>query len=144
MGKSFFSPIELVEWILLVFYWGRKLSGLDDAAHAQLSMIFLCFSPLSFDFFHKRVFWPQTVTETSCRLWFLRLAIVSAFLFTLTFICECLFSWSFYSLQLCAATAAFCITDYCEILCHFAACLFLSSLASSRRQTHTFLVCAMK
>jgi len=41
--------------------------------------------------FTKPVCWPQTVKETSCRLWFLRLAIVSAFLFTLTFICQCFF-----------------------------------------------------
>jgi len=94
----------------------------------------------------KPVCWPQTVKETSCRLWFLRLAIVSAFLFTLTFICQCFFldffpyffSFFFFFDFTVVATAAFCITDYCEILCHFAAWLAASFFPRLlRRQTHT-------
>lgn len=136
MVKKALSPIvaKLSEWFFIF-----------EAAHAQLSMIFLCSSLLCCDFFHetrllatdsKRNQLPSLVSSARNSFRFLihshfHLPMLFSWFFSL------FFSFFFFDFTV-VATAAFCITDYCEILCHFAAWLAASFFPRLlRRQTHT-------
>lgn len=140
MVKKALSPIvaKLSEWFFIF-----------EAAHAQLSMIFLCSSLLCCDFFHE-----TRLLATDSKRNQLPSLVSSArnsfrFLIHSHFHLPMLFSWFFFliffflilQLLLLPLFALRTIAKFYAIL--RLCCLFLSS-TSSAPNTHTFLVCAMK